>query len=160
MQFVEEVFRKVGVEVADFVANRISDRRAVGVDVREGLFGRSGGEGGQFGFVADVVGRAFLGEPVGTDAGDEIVPYRDGTVFMAMVPPQNMQDIEFISINAGDFSLVYTPESFRDGYLRADRQYVLTFAIEQDSIEFIESSGNPEWGFEGEEEVGAVESGS
>ena len=96
----------------------------------------------------------------GTDAGDEIIPYRDGTVFMAMVPPQNMQDIEFISINAGDFSLVYTPESFRDGYLRADRQYVLTFAIEQDSIEFVESSGNPEWGFEGEVEAGSEESGS
>ena len=96
----------------------------------------------------------------GTDAGSEIIPYRDGTVFMAMVPPQDMQDKQFISIEAGDYSLVYTPESFRDGYLRADRQYVLTFAIEQDSIEFIESSGNPEWGFEGEEEVGAVESGS
>ena len=96
----------------------------------------------------------------GTDAGSEIIPYRDGTVFMAMVPPQDMQDKQFISIEAGDYSLVYTPESFRDGYLRADRQYVLTFAIEQDSIEFIESSGNPEWGLEGEEEVGAVESGS
>lgn len=93
----------------------------------------------------------------GTDAGSEIIPYGTGTVYRAMVPPQDMQDVGFISIEAGDYSLVYTPDSFRDGYLRADRQYTLTFAIEQDSIEFIGSVGNSEWDLEGEEETGSTE---
>ena len=41
------------------------------------------------------------------------------------------------------------------GYLRADRQYTWTFAIEKDSIKLIGTEGNPEWESDGEEEIEA-----
>jgi len=91
----------------------------------------------------------------GLDSGTDVKPYRRDNVFMAMVPPQNMQDVEFISVDAGAYSLTYAPDSFKEGYLRADRQYTWTFAIEKDSIKLIGTEGNPEWESDGEEEIEA-----
>ena len=91
----------------------------------------------------------------GLDSGTELSPFRDGNSFRAMVVPQNMQDVDFISVEAGEYSLLYAPGSFREGYLRADRQYSWTFAIEGESIKLIANEGNPEWESAGEENIEA-----
>ncbi len=68
----------------------------------------------------------------------EIIPLEEENTYKAMVSPQDMQGVEFISVLAGPkYSTVYTPGSFRDGYLRAGHRYTWDIVIEKEGVKVI-----------------------